>query len=259
MQGLRGPIVRALVGSGLVYAVRLFVNVRHAPAVRILSLHRVVDGTGALSDRERADLGRGCLSLEEFRDKIAYLKAHYRFIRFSDYAGYLQGRGRLGSNAVILTCDDGYADIYRNVFPFLLREGIPFTVFVTTGYVGRDREMLDWRMIGELSMHTLIDWGNHTESHRPLTGLEPQDAEREIRQAHETLQRMLGRKIQLFCYPDGKGAGSSRDILKKYGYVAACSTVRGVNDRGVDPFALRRIPFTSESMERFALRMAGRT
>ncbi|MHC4476813.1 MAG: polysaccharide deacetylase family protein [Planctomycetota bacterium] len=46
--------------------------------------------------------------------------------------------GSLPSRAVVLTFDDGYANLLHEVKPLLERYEIPATVFVTTGYMGRE-------------------------------------------------------------------------------------------------------------------------
>jgi peptidoglycan/xylan/chitin deacetylase (PgdA/CDA1 family) len=47
-------------------------------------------------------------------------------------------KGKVPGNAVVVTFDDGYADFAEVAFPILEAEGIPATLFVTTGFVNGD-------------------------------------------------------------------------------------------------------------------------
>jgi peptidoglycan/xylan/chitin deacetylase (PgdA/CDA1 family) len=47
---------------------------------------------------------------------------------------------RLPDRSVVITFDDGYVDTFRYARPILERSGLPATVFVTTGYIGGQRE-----------------------------------------------------------------------------------------------------------------------
>jgi peptidoglycan/xylan/chitin deacetylase (PgdA/CDA1 family) len=72
--------------------------------------------------------------------------AHLEILRKSGYPIRLQQLvealqdGRLPDRAVVVTFDDGYADNLHNAKVLLERHDIPATVFVTTGYLGHDRE-----------------------------------------------------------------------------------------------------------------------
>jgi peptidoglycan/xylan/chitin deacetylase (PgdA/CDA1 family) len=50
--------------------------------------------------------------------------------------------GKKIKNAMVLTFDDGYRNTYRYAFPVLREMGLPFAVFVTTGFI--DSDMVLW-------------------------------------------------------------------------------------------------------------------
>jgi peptidoglycan/xylan/chitin deacetylase (PgdA/CDA1 family) len=70
---------------------------------------------------------------QHFAEQLEILRKHYRPIR-------LQQTDKLLRRSVVVTFDDGYADNLWNAKPLLERYDVPATVFVTTGYVGQDRE-----------------------------------------------------------------------------------------------------------------------
>jgi peptidoglycan/xylan/chitin deacetylase (PgdA/CDA1 family) len=83
--------------------------------------------------------------------------------------------------------------------------------------------------------------------------------EGEIIVSRDEMQERLGRKVDVFCYPDGKYSEEVKEALRRNGYIAACATGRDLNHGDVDVFGLKRIPFEREPMPRFAVRIAGWT
>ncbi len=69
-----------------------------------------------------------------FEEQMRCLKNNYRIIRFEDE--FFND----DDDTVSITFDDGYRDNYLYAFPVLEKLEIPFTVFVTSGYVGKKRE-----------------------------------------------------------------------------------------------------------------------
>ncbi|MCK5529576.1 MAG: polysaccharide deacetylase family protein, partial [Kiritimatiellae bacterium] len=242
---------------GLIWSYRKSYNQKHGTQVRILSAHRVVDENAELSDYDKLDLERGCLSLAAFEERIVYLKKNYNFIRLEDYVGALKDGGSIDENAVVLTFDDGFKDIIDSAYPVLRKYNIPFTIFATTSMVGHDKRMLTDDDIKVLAKDPLVAWGAHTVAHRWLTNMSIEEAESEIVDSKNKVEELTGAEVSLFCYPDGKFNDDIVSLLKKHEFIGACSTGRGMSSGRDGVMGLKRIPFESEPFARFALRMAG--
>ena len=103
----------------------------------VLGYHRVVD------DYAHSSRHAICSSLVSTRTLIRQLEwigRRYEICSLGElHAGYESGL-RKGKPPAAITFDDGYADVYHNAMPILIRKGLPFAVFVTTDMIG-NREL----------------------------------------------------------------------------------------------------------------------
>lgn len=103
--------------------------------------------------------------------------------------------------------------------------------------------------------------GAHTVSHPILAKLDPDAARREIASSKETLESLLGERVTLFAYPNGKPGedydASSVEAVKALGFSCAVSTAWGAARRDSDPFQIPRFTPWDRSKWRFGARMAG--
>jgi peptidoglycan/xylan/chitin deacetylase (PgdA/CDA1 family) len=72
---------------------------------------------------------------QHFAEQLEVLRRYTHPIRLEELVQGLQNRN-LPRRAVVVTFDDGYADVLHNANPLLERYQIPATVFVSTGYMG---------------------------------------------------------------------------------------------------------------------------
>lgn len=89
-----------------------------------------------------------------------------------------------------------------------------------------------------------IDIGGHTVTHPILARLDDASAQREIEDNKRDLERIIGRAVHLFAYPNGKYGADFDDrhmaMVRAAGYRAAFSTAAGVATRRHDLFQLPR-------------------
>ena len=101
------------------------------PPALILLYHRV---TELPSDPQLL-----CVSRQHFAEHLEILRKHGRPMRLQELTKTLQNGSSL-RRRIVVTFDDGYADSLLNARPLLERYETPATVFVTSGYVGQERE-----------------------------------------------------------------------------------------------------------------------
>lgn len=96
--------------------------------------------------------------------------------------------------------------------------------------------------------------GAHTVSHPILKGMRDVDAMSEIREGRKRLEEVLGKRVGLFAYPNGKPGVDFDErttaLVKDAGFDAAVTTQWGVSTRRTDRFRLAR--FTPWDRSRIA-------
>jgi peptidoglycan/xylan/chitin deacetylase (PgdA/CDA1 family) len=102
--------------------------------------------------------------------------------------------------------------------------------------------------------------GAHTVSHPILARCDEQSARAEIAEGRQQLEAMLGERVGLFAYPNGKlDADYTREhvrIVRELGFDAAVSTNPGASRPGDDLFQLSRFTPWDREPWRFGLRLA---
>jgi peptidoglycan/xylan/chitin deacetylase (PgdA/CDA1 family) len=103
--------------------------------------------------------------------------------------------------------------------------------------------------------------GAHTVSHPILAKLDPKQAADEISDSRNALEVLLGEKIGLFAYPNGKPGSDYLPevhpaIVRELGFHAAVSTRWAAARRGDDVFQIPRFTPWDRSRLKFAVRLA---
>ncbi|GAB4374232.1 MAG: hypothetical protein Kow00121_18350 [Elainellaceae cyanobacterium] len=80
-----------------------------------------------------------CVTPQHFAEHLNVIQQQAHPISLQDLVKAHQS-GNIPDRAVVITFDDGYADNLYHAKPLLEQHQIPATVFVTTGYLGQERE-----------------------------------------------------------------------------------------------------------------------
>lgn len=214
------------------------------PRISVLLYHRV-------TDEVRDDLTVG---IEQFDRQMALLRRHFQVLALSDVldAGTVPAARH---PLVCVTFDDGYLDNYRNAVPILLRNRIPATFFVATGFIGTDRQFPHDIRRGNDPI-PLMSWDDlramrdagfaidaHTVNHIDCAREPEEVVIRELAESRDTLQRELNTGGTIFSYPYGGREHMTPerlDRVKEAGFVGCVSAYGGSNVGSVDRFDIRR-------------------
>lgn len=83
--------------------------------------------------------------------------------------------------------------------------------------------------------------GSHGQSHEILTALESQDAERELIESKDEIERELGGLCPLFAYPNGSWSFEVRDQVARARYSFAFINAPGFWQKTSDPYLIPRV------------------
>lgn len=206
------------------------------PGPRILIYHQV----GLTLGRQME------VTLENFQAQLMWLRQH---MSVAPLEVAVARRGEPGANSlVVLSFDDGYADLYLSGFPVLRELGLPFALYITTnpvetrvGLGSTQAAPLTWDQIGDMASSGLMTLGVHTHTHPDLRLLEASVIALELGASDELIKRRLGVRPRHFAYPWGYWSGQADPLVRQRYETAVLGGGSAINAE-TDPFLLHRLP-----------------
>jgi peptidoglycan/xylan/chitin deacetylase (PgdA/CDA1 family) len=188
--------------------------------VVVLIYHRVGGGSGTEVD----------LSPRAFDEQMAWLAASGRVaslddaVALLDSAGSASGHGRAApggasDDAIVVTFDDGTADLADVATPILERHGVPATVYLATRFVDEgisfpdDGTPLSWSAVRDMAATGLVTFGSHTHGHLLLDRLSAAQAIDEVDRARDLIEHHVGAPAHHFAYPKAVAASAAIEPL----------------------------------------------
>ncbi len=179
----------------------------------------------------------------------------HRFMQWFRFAGYKTATTRqwiddgVPADHVLLTFDDGYDDLYTELFPFLVENRMTALIFLVAEQIGasnvwdqqiglRARNLLTLNQVREMQRYGL-EFGSHTLTHPYLPDSTDNVLHREVSGSKKRLEDLLGVEVCSFAYPSGGVDRRVRSAVANAGYKAAFTILPGSNWWN-DPLCQRR-------------------
>jgi len=185
-------------------------------SIPVLCYHQVRDWKATDSKDNRTYI----LPPEAFSSQVKMLHdSGYNAILPGQLMDYLDGKGQLPTHPVLLTFDDGTASQYQNALPQLDKAGYKAVFFIMTVVLNKPN-YLSKAQIADLDKRGHII-GCHTWDHKQVTRYKDNDWITELLKPKEELEKITGKPVTCFAYPNGAWNEASVDMLMKYGFTLA--------------------------------------
>ena len=219
----------------------------------IWMLHRVVEHVSNVPEQKELEVTVAWLE----QKILEYKSKGYIFVSIDELPSIFHFQFSIFNSHrwICLTFDDGYRDNYTLAYPMLKRLSVPFTVYVTSGFIDNQLSMW-WYPNQQLGMSSdelqlmdadpLCTIGTHTVSHPKLDTLTREQQYHEIAESKQTLEALLGHEIKHFSFPHGAHNDDTLAICRELGFRTVVQSWGGPLRRGENPYPLPRINMSTK-------------
>ena len=141
-----------------------------------------------------------------------------------------------GEKAFAITFDDGLRSTAENGLSFLEEMGVPSTIFIPSGCLGKGphwgtdpdhmynqyyhdhhETIVDEDALGKLSSG-IVQVGSHCVSHRRLTHIPMEEAQRELEDSKQSLEKIMEKPVRFLAFPFGDYDDNILSLSRSSGY-----------------------------------------
>ena len=152
-----------------------------------------------------------------------------------------------------MTFDDAYEDVYKNVFPYLKKKEIPFTVFQTVHLLGKENYLSE-DMIQTMLAYDEFELGAHSLKHELPIRMNYPESIRDAVESKEYLSSKFNISVKCYAYPYGSFNNvkyTNARAVKNAGYALGFSTIKS-GIKKVNKYNLHFLPRINVNNDNFA-------
>ncbi|MFF3982162.1 polysaccharide deacetylase family protein [Streptomyces sp. NPDC001828] len=202
----------------------------------------------AVMDEPPAWIAEFTITPRQFEDHLDVIRDSGRTpVTIGTLAAHFAGRAALPPRPVVLTFDDGFADLPGRTAEALAERGVPATAYLTTGALAPGRRsllppapMMSLGQAGLLEEYGL-EVGAHTVSHPQLDTLGHRELRRELVDSKAELEDRLGHRIDHLAYPHGYNSRAVRGAARTAGYQTAVAVRHALSSEYDEAYRIARL------------------
>jgi len=203
------------------------------PRIVFLMYHEL-ELAGRLLCQSEPGYARYILPLATFRRQMEWIRqSNFRGLNVSQALSYP------AQPSVCITFDDGCETDLIAAAPVLREFGHAATFYVTAGFLDTPGYM-NSAQLRELDAQGL-EIGCHSMTHAYLSDLGEEDLRREIIDAKDRIEKIVGHKIEHFSCPGGRYIERALEMARGVGFKTVANSEFHANTPATNPYELGRV------------------
>lgn len=197
-----------------------------------------------------------------FRTQMSYLAENDFSVLSADEAvKYMEKTSqKIYENPISLTFDNGFSDIYKEVFPVLDEFQFPAVIFISPNNIGHIKTIANEHM-SFLSLDALREMaarnmtiGAYEDDTRNVNHMQEDVLKKHIVDYKKKLEDMLGKEVKYFAAREGVPNNHIKEFLKSEGYKAFF--IQSPTNKRNDLFSIGRIQVDDEDFNIFSIKIS---
>lgn len=187
------------------------------PGVQVLQYHHVSETTPAVTS----------ISPERFEAHLRFLKENdFNVVSIEQAAQWIDEGANIPRKTVVITFDDGYANVLENAHAKLKEYKFPYAVFVNPDLLeAHPSAYMSWEQLKTIDAEgaTIV---NHGQTHDHLIRRQENESEAQwqarmkydVVSAQQAIDEQLGEQPKYFAYPYGEYGPELEALLSEWGF-----------------------------------------